>query len=177
MSEPALFGSRLRQARERRRLTLAELARHTKLSASLFESLEEGTCARWPVGVYSRAHVRSYAEFVGLDPGEVVEEFSTLFPHLAWSEQDQAPEVVAVLRPVPASSTARRTPPPPPLRILFDDTAVPFWRAWLTRLAWLLHRIANGGAPLATGAPRIEAPLAEPDEAPIVPLAGLQVDQ
>jgi transcriptional regulator with XRE-family HTH domain len=177
VTDPVFFGSRLRRARERRRLTLADLARQTKLSVSLFESLEEGTCERWPVGVYSRAHVRTYAELVGLDGDEIVEEFSALYPHLAWSEQDKVPEVVAALRPAQASGGVGRAGAPAPLRLVFDATPVPLWRVWLTRFAWLLHRAANGGAPVSTGVPRIQAPLGEPDEAPIVPLAGLQVDQ
>lgn len=137
----ALFGSRLRLARERRRLTLKDLAAQTKLHASLFESLEEGTCRGWPVGVYSRSHVRTYAELIGLDGDEVVAEFSALFPHLAWSEQDHAPEVAAVLRPARMPSA--------PLRLVMEDEPVPFWRTVLTRFAWLLHRTANGGSPPA----------------------------
>ena len=85
MTNRLLFASRLRRARERR-LTLQDLANHTKLSTALFESLEAGTCAGWPVGVYSRAHVRTYAELSGLDADETVKEFVDLFPHLAWSE-------------------------------------------------------------------------------------------
>jgi hypothetical protein len=138
----ALFGSRLRLARERRRLTLQDLQAQTKLHALLFETLEEGTCHGWPIGVYSRSHVRTYAELVGLDPGEVVEEFSALFPNLAWSEQDQAPEVVAALRP---SGGRSHTPMAvAPLRLGLAEETVPFWRAFLTKLAWLIHRAANG---------------------------------
>lgn len=175
--DPSLFGSRLRSARERRRLTLSDLAHRTKLSASLFASLEEGTCERWPVGVYSRAHVRTYAELVGLDGDETVEEFSALFPHLAWSEQDQSPDVIAALRPVQAAGRVARAAGVGPLRLVFDNRPVPVWREWLTRLAWLLHRLANGGGTRAPATSRIQAPLAEPDESPIAPLAGLQVDQ
>lgn len=139
----ALFGSRLRLARERRRLTLQDLETHTKLHKAFFETLEEGTCHGWPVGVYSRSHVRAYAELVGLDGAEVVAEFSTLFPNLAWSDQDQAPEVVAALRP---SAANRHHPgiPVAPLRLGLAEEAAPFWCSLLTKLAWLLHRIANG---------------------------------
>ncbi len=175
MSNPVLFGARLRRARERRRLSLQDLAHSTKLSASLFASLEEGTCARWPVGVYSRAHVRTYAGLVGLDGSEIVEEFSALFPHLAWSEQDRAPEVISALRPAAASAGAARRAVAP-LRIVFDEAPVPLWRAWLTQVAWLLHRLANGGA-RAPVPSRIQAPLHETEDAPIAPLAGWQVDQ
>ncbi len=175
----ALFGSRLRLARERRRLTLQDLATHTKLHASLFKSLEEGTCRGWPIGVYSRAHVRTYAELVGLDGGEVVEEFSALFPHLAWSEQDQAPDVITALR-RPALAPARHGIAGAPLRLVLEEQPAPPWRALLTRMAWLLHRIANGGgistAP-ATKATTLGLSDQEPDgETALVPFTGLQVD-
>lgn len=167
----ALFGSRLRLARERRRLTLKDLEAQTKLHAALFETLEEGTCRGWPSGVYSRSHVRTYAELVGLDGGEVVEEFSALFPHLAWSDQDQVPEVVAALRPFaarrPAGSTAT-------LRLVLAEEPVPFWRAFLTRFAWLLHRLANGGALPAevTAAGNSDEASAQGEEASLVPFSG-----
>jgi hypothetical protein len=168
----ALFGSQLRLARERRRLTLKDLEAHTKLHAALFEALEDGTCHGWPVGVYSRSHVRTYAELVGLDGGEVVEEFSALFPHLAWSDQDQAPEVVAALRPPPRRSG--RVMPAAPLRLVLAEEPVPFWRAFLTRVAWLLHRFASGSArpiePLA--AVESDEAGAQGDEASLVPFTG-----
>jgi cytoskeletal protein RodZ len=178
----ALFGSRLRLARERRRLTLQDLAAHTKLHASLFESLEEGTCHGWPVGVYSRAHVRTYAELIGLDGGEVVEEFSALFPHVAWSEQDQAREVVAALRPS-ALAPAPRSIAAAPLRLVFEEETVPFWRMLLTRFAWRVHRAANGRTDAATSAALSPVPVgtsgnlpAAEDRASLV-LNGLQVDR
>jgi transcriptional regulator with XRE-family HTH domain len=175
----ALFGSRLRLARERRRLTLQDLEAHTKLHASLFATLEEGTCHGWPIGVYSRSHVRTYAELVGLDPSEVVEDFSALFPNLAWSEQDQAPEVVAALRPGavvrPRSGLAAA-----PLRLALAEERVAFWRALLTRTAWLLHRLANGpGRPVAalTGPePDMDQTAEQGEGTGLVPFTGLQVD-
>lgn len=153
----ALFGSRLRLARERRRLTLQDLEAQTKLHASLFARLENGTCEGWPVGVYSRSHVRTYAELVGLDAAEVVEEFSALFPNVAWSEQDQAPEVMAVLRPA-AAVPARTRLAVAPLRLGLEEEMMPFWRSLLTRLAWVLHRIANGGpTPVTEGSEKLAA--------------------
>lgn len=178
----ALFGSRLRLARERSRLTLHDLAKQTKLHASLFQALEEGTCHGWPVGVYSRSHVRTYAELVGLDGGEVVEEFSMLFPHLAWSEQDQAPEVIVALRPSALMPAPRRAAVAP-LRLQLEEERVPFWRAWLMRAAWLLHRLATGAGagqmtmPAPAGTDASENPEAEAEGAALVPFSGWQVER
>jgi cytoskeleton protein RodZ len=175
--DSALFGSRLRLARERRQLTLRDLEARTKLHISLFETLEEGTCRGWPVGVYSRSHIRTYAELVGLDADDVVEEFSTLFPHLAWSEQDQAADVIAALR--PAATRTRTGQIVAPLRLALAEPPPPYWRALLGRFAWFLHRLATGSAAVpseVTEEPEMTGEDAETDPAALVPLRGLQID-
>jgi transcriptional regulator with XRE-family HTH domain len=80
---PQSFGQRLRRQRDRRRLTLAEVEARTKVSARLFRSLEEGDCARWPGGIYSRSYVRAYAVAVGMDPEETVAAFTACYPQFA----------------------------------------------------------------------------------------------
>ena len=78
---PADFGSKLRQARERKGVTVREIASRTKISVAVLESLERSDISRLPGGIFSRAFVRSYAKEVGLDPDSTVEEFIGLFPH------------------------------------------------------------------------------------------------
>lgn len=146
VTDRTLFGERLRRARERSRLTLPDVAHRTKLSAARLKSLEEGVCAGWPIGVYSRSYVRAYADLVGLDAAETVQEFVALFPQLAWAEQDQHAEVAAVRTRARAAAAA-------PLRLLIDEPPMPFWRAWLMRLALGLHRWSTGAAmPAPAGA-------------------------
>ena len=80
---PQTFGQKLRRERERRRITLSQLAARTKVSASLFRSLENGSCARWPGGIYGRGFIRAYAEAIGLDPDETVALFAEVYPEFA----------------------------------------------------------------------------------------------
>jgi transcriptional regulator with XRE-family HTH domain len=80
MSAPELFGSALRQQRERRGLTLAAIANSTRISQRLLASLERGDVSRWPRGIYRRAFVRAYASAVGLPPEPTLCEFVRLFP-------------------------------------------------------------------------------------------------
>jgi cytoskeletal protein RodZ len=77
------FGQKLRRERERRKITLIQLATRTKVSASLYRSLESGSCARWPGGIYGRGFVRAYAEAVGLDPDDTVALFGECYPEFA----------------------------------------------------------------------------------------------
>ena len=72
------FGEYLRAHRERRRITLAQIARNTKLIMSRLEGLERGDVDPLPAGIYRRAIVRAYASAVGLDPEEMVAEFQKL---------------------------------------------------------------------------------------------------
>ena len=78
-SERRAFGDRLKRQRERRGITLDAISRSTKVSAPLFEGLERGDCSRWPAGLYARAYVRAYADIVGLNADEAVEDFSAAF--------------------------------------------------------------------------------------------------
>ena len=79
VSERRTFGERLKRHRERCGVTLESISRSTKVSVSLFVGLERGDCSRWPAGLYSRSYIRSYAEAVGLNPNDTVEEFSAVF--------------------------------------------------------------------------------------------------
>jgi cytoskeleton protein RodZ len=73
------FGGKLRQARERRGISLRQIAATTKISAAALEALERNDISKLPGGIFSRAFVRSYALEVGLDPEETVKEFLERF--------------------------------------------------------------------------------------------------
>src|SRR2546421_12983960 len=75
------FGSRMRQVREQRGISLRQIADHTKISVSQLEALERNDISRLPGGIFSRAFVRSYASEVGLDPEATIQEFIAQFPN------------------------------------------------------------------------------------------------
>jgi cytoskeletal protein RodZ len=74
------FGAKLRDARERRGVSLRQIANTTKISISALEALERNDVSRLPGGIFSRAFVRSYAVEVGLDPDIAIQEFIAQFP-------------------------------------------------------------------------------------------------
>src|SRR3954462_1972047 len=74
------FGASLREARERRGLSLRQVASDTKISIALLEALERNDVSRLPGGIFSRAFVRSYAVEVGLDPDSTTQEFIASLP-------------------------------------------------------------------------------------------------
>lgn len=73
------FGGKLRQARERRGISLRQIAASTKISVAALEALERNDISKLPGGIFSRAFVRSYATEVGLNPDETVKEFLERF--------------------------------------------------------------------------------------------------
>jgi cytoskeletal protein RodZ len=77
---PRDFGGTLRAARERRGLSLRQIASATKISMITLEALERNDLARLPGGIFSRAFVRSYALEVGLDPATAIQDFMGQFP-------------------------------------------------------------------------------------------------
>ena len=73
------FGGKLRLARERRGVSLRQIAANTKISVAVLEALERNDISKLPGGIFSRAFVRSYAIEVGLDPEQTVNEFLERF--------------------------------------------------------------------------------------------------
>jgi hypothetical protein len=78
-SERQALGERLKRQRERRGITLQSISDATKVPAALFAGLERGDCSRWPAGLYGRAYVRAYAAAIGLNPDDIVEDFTSAF--------------------------------------------------------------------------------------------------
>jgi len=81
VDRPDDFGSKLRQARERKGVSLRQIANRTKIAVAVLDALERNDVSRLPGGIFSRAFVRSYAAEVGLDPESTVQEFIAQFPH------------------------------------------------------------------------------------------------
>lgn len=63
----AAFGEFLKVARERRGLTLQQIASETRIPWRHLDAIERGNLDAVPPGVYRRAEIRAYADAVGLD--------------------------------------------------------------------------------------------------------------
>ena len=90
------FGAKMREARERRGISLRQIATATKISVGALEALERNDVSKLPGGVFSRAFVRSYAAEIGLDPDRTLQEFLERFdldplaaPASAWASEDE----------------------------------------------------------------------------------------
>jgi len=72
-------GGKLRDARERKGLSLRQIANATKISVGMLDALERNDIKRLPGGIFSRAFVRAFANEVGLDPEKTTQEFIAQF--------------------------------------------------------------------------------------------------
>ena len=79
-AEAVAFGSRLRDARERKGITLDAVAESTKIAVAFLAALERGDISRWPQGIFRRAFVREYARAIGLPVGTTLSDFFDVFP-------------------------------------------------------------------------------------------------
>ena len=70
----------LKAERERKGITLAEIANATKIPASVFAALERNDLRRWPKGLFRRSFFRDYVRIVDLPAAETCAEFVRLFP-------------------------------------------------------------------------------------------------
>lgn len=72
--------ARLRQAREEKGLSYRQLAEATKLSVRAIELLERDCLSGLPDGIYRRSIIRAVAREVGLNPEQLLAEFTSLHP-------------------------------------------------------------------------------------------------
>jgi len=74
------IGARLEEARDAKRLSLEEAERDTRISKRYLAALERGDYEILPAPVYARGFMRSYADYLGLDPAEAVMSMPAQLP-------------------------------------------------------------------------------------------------
>ena len=72
-------GARLRQAREARGLSIADVARATRVQPRILEAIERNDAQAIPPRPYGRGFVRAYAAHIGHDPEQTVRDFFAQF--------------------------------------------------------------------------------------------------
>lgn len=75
----SVLGQKLREARLAQQLTVADVEAAIKIRARQIVALEEGDSAALPPPVYARGLVRKYAEFLGVDPFEMMVQYDQEF--------------------------------------------------------------------------------------------------
>ena len=94
----------LKAARERKGVTLAEIAATTKIPTFMFAALEQGDLQRWPKGLFRRSFFRDYARIIGVPLAETCAEFIRLFP------DHKGPEIATTAAPANESTQVSDLP-------------------------------------------------------------------
>ncbi|MCH8850563.1 MAG: helix-turn-helix domain-containing protein [Chloroflexi bacterium] len=68
------LGNALVEARKARGLTLRDVERDTRISTKYLQALEDGHLDVLPAPVYARAFMRTYAQYLGLDASQLVQQ-------------------------------------------------------------------------------------------------------
>jgi cytoskeletal protein RodZ len=101
------IGSRLRDAREAKGVSLEALSRTTRVKPRILEAIENNEAAAIPPRPYGRGFVSAYAAEVGLDPKNIVNDYFHQFAPPPPPVNVEAPEPVHTLGPyLPSIRTA-----------------------------------------------------------------------
>lgn len=74
------IGSRLKEAREAKKLSLEDVQGKTKIQTRYLDAIEKGNFDIMPGAFYVRAFIKEYASAVGLDPEKLMEEHNNELP-------------------------------------------------------------------------------------------------
>ncbi|MYL33213.1 helix-turn-helix domain-containing protein [Pontibacillus yanchengensis] len=83
------IGSRLKEAREAKNLSLEDIQKETKIQTRYLQAIEKGNFGIMPGKFYTRAFIKQYAEAVGLDPEALMEEHKGELPSSSEEEYVQ----------------------------------------------------------------------------------------
>ena len=75
-SQSALsVGGRLKEAREKKALTIEQVQKQTKIHSTVLIGLEEGRASELLTDTYVRSFLKKYAQFLGLSSAELLKEY------------------------------------------------------------------------------------------------------
>jgi len=179
-SRGAHFGEFLREARERRGLTLRDISNETKIPWRHLDAFEHGDLTVVRHRMYRRAEVRAYAQVVGLDPNVALAELENALQTAGTPD----PEPHALLAP---DSIERRPPVAATLAaVAIGAILLITWQQWtkpqvqpaavppasaVAPPARAAAPPTDVGPPTTAVGPSFSSAKASPTEAPTLPVA------
>ena len=104
------FGKSLREAREAKGYTVAQIAETTHMLTAIIEGLEKEDFSKIAAPIYGRGFVKLYCEAVGLEAKPFVDEFMEIMNGNREATIRERP----IPEPAPVAEPEAGTPPPPP---------------------------------------------------------------
>ncbi len=111
------FGEKLKQEREKRKITLEQISVSTKIGTRMLQALEEDKFNQLPGGIFNKGFVRAYSRFVGLDEDQTVADYLQASgdappPPTEIAVQEEEREPAENIRRMEATSSAPSRPLP-----------------------------------------------------------------
>lgn len=103
------FGARMKQERERRGVTLDEIALGTKISTRFLRAIEDEHFEQLPGGIFNKGFIRAYARHLGMDEEQIVADYLAATGAPA-AKKPEANDAVAQPLPEKTSSGAASLP-------------------------------------------------------------------
>lgn len=150
------LGAKLRQAREKKNLSLEEVTEGTKISRRIILAFEDGDREGFPHPVYAKGFIKNYARMLGLDPDECLRVVDR--EYCRESEEGEGGlggATIKTLAETPVEDTLKRTSWPTILLTLFLVVLL----GWLI---WHFSVVPGRRAALSQESAHVE----EPREAP-----------
>jgi hypothetical protein len=114
--ETANFGTFLREQREKRQVSLADVSQSTKLSVASLKLMEAGNLEDLPPDVFVRGFIRSYAKSIGISSNEPLSMLDeALAARGIVSSVPMVTVVQQVARPAVQAPAAPQAPVPAPM--------------------------------------------------------------
>ncbi len=85
------LGIILREAREAKGFTLAEVQEEIRIGTKFLEALETGQFQQLPTPVHARGYLRNYARFLSLDPQPLLERLELSYTYKSQEQRLSAP--------------------------------------------------------------------------------------
>ena len=163
------LGSILKEARERKGLTIAQVAEQTRMIHQLVEEIENDDFHRITAPLYGRGFVKLFAECVDEDPAPLMQEFTEIYSGLRRPGVRTRPVQTPVESPEVAEPKDRNAPPPRPkvrhVIVADDPEEVPAASATDAPTTRPIERPVETSVPAAPdAAPDKDAPTARPSE-------------
>jgi len=160
------FGVSLKRERELRGISLAEIARTTKISVRFLEAIEKDRFDILPEGVFRKSFIKSYAKYLGMNEEQILQEYT-----------------------LQVQPSAASQPAPEKTSVSFRDSSARSKRTMLLTLGiflvllavgcgfWYLTRTNGNGeaAPAATQTPPTTPPGGQPQSEATSPAASIPV--
>jgi transcriptional regulator with XRE-family HTH domain len=154
------LGSLLTRAREARGLTLEDAERDTRISRRYLQALESEQFEVIPAPVYARGFLRSYSQYLGLDPQETL----AMFPREDDPEYQRA-----------ADATAAPPRPSPDRPVSPVSASRPTWRSTPAPTSQQPGQRPTGQRPAPSGRPTPMQPRRQEPAANYEPVIGVDI--